>query len=177
MDGKANRKYPDFDSLLDGQFLYLLEVGYEHDLDGPNEAWLRLTYSYLDVRDGESPGNGPGHALIVSFMKRFEDSWAVSGRWSKSFDRLSSDYREQFSIGGLWLKPFGRSHDFFGFGAFVGVPSDAARGNESGFELNYRLQVTQAVNITPHLQYWNRVDDIGPGADTWIGGIRFTFEY
>jgi len=177
MDGKANRKYPDFASFFDGEFLYLGEIGYERDADGPNETALRLTVSYLDVHDGEGPGAGPGQSVMISGDKQFGGRWALAGRWSRSFERLSADYRELFSLGAMWLEPFGRSQDIAGFGIFAGEPSDADRGVESGFEVFYVVRLTQTVSVMPDVQYWHRNDRDGPGARTWVLGLRLDFEF
>jgi hypothetical protein len=177
MDGKANRQYPDFASFFDGEFLYLGEIGWERDADGPNETALRLTVSYLDVHDGEGPEHGPGQSVMVSGDRKFNGRWALAGRWSRSFERLSSDYRELFSLGAMWLDPLSRSQDIAGFGIFAGEPSDPDRGLESGFELFYVLRFTQTVSLMPDLQYWHRNDRDGPGARSWVLGFRADFEF
>jgi hypothetical protein len=178
MDGKANRKYPDFGSLLDGQLLYLAEVGYEHDLEGPDETALRLTFSHLDVEDGDAPQRGPGQSLMVSGVKTFDGSWALAVRWSKSFERLSADYRDLISLGLLLLEPTQRENDILGVGAFLADPSDESFGAEYGGEVFYRLQLTQAMNLMPDLQYWSndRTDD-GSSEGKWIIGFRLNFEF
>lgn len=176
MDGKANRNYPDFPSLADGQLLYLGEVGLEWDVGGPNEAALRLTGSYLDVRDGAAPDKGPGQSAMISGYRNFAGRWALAGRWSRSYERLSADYRELYSVGVLWLVPFSRSHDAFALGVFTGQPSDSSRDRESGTELIYRLQITQAINLLPSIQYWSR-DETGGGSGAWIGGLRVNFDF
>jgi hypothetical protein len=177
VDGKANRKLPDFESLADWQMLYLAEFGYEHDVDGPNEAALRLTISHLDVRDGEGPEAGPGQSVMLSGDKHFNGRWAMAGRYSRSFERLSADYRELGSLCFLWLSPLAREQDIAGLGFFAGDPSDPARGTESGFEVFYRLKLTQAVSIMPDLQYWSREDDEGEGTSAWVLGIRAEFDF
>jgi hypothetical protein len=138
IDGKANRKYPQLDSFLDGEFLYLAEVGYEDDLDGPNEIIFRVTASHLDL-SGENPEKGPGQSLMVSTERRFNDRWAAFGRWSKSYERLSGDYQELLSFGLAWLRPFAFSQDFMGLGFFIGDPTSPERGDEYGAELSYKL--------------------------------------
>ena len=103
IDAKANREYPDFDSLADGELLYLGEVGYEQDLGSPNEAAIRLTVSHLDLSDGDSPAAGRGQSVMLSGLRIFDDRWALAGRYSRSFKRLSADYRELLSVGVMWL--------------------------------------------------------------------------
>jgi len=177
MDGKANRQYPDFASLFDGELLYLGEVGFERDVDGPNEAALRLTLSHLDVRDGENPEAGPGQSVMLAGDRHFGGRWALAGRYSRSFERLSADYRELLSLGLLWVVPFGRPQDITGIGFFVGEPSDAGRGVESGAEIFYRLQLTQAISVMPDLQYWSRDDRDGEYARSWVWGLRAEFQF
>jgi hypothetical protein len=177
MDGKANRQFLDFSSVFDGQLLYLGEVGFESDVDGPNEAAIRVTVSHLDRDDGENPAGGPGQSLMISGDKRFSGNWAVAGRWSRSFNRLSADYRELASLGVLWLGPLNRSSDLGGVGLFAGSPSNATLGWESGFELFYRLRLTNAVSVMPDLQYWRRNDPDSDGTHSWVWGVRSEFEF
>ena len=176
IDGKANRQYPDFKSLVDGEFLYLAEIGFEHDLDGPNETIFRLTGSHLDL-DGNNPEKGPGQSLMFSAERRFNGQWATFGRWSKSYKRLSSDYRELLSLGIAWLQPMGFRQDFLGLGLFVGDPSDPDKGDEYGAELSYKLQLTQDISVMPDLQYWYRSDPDNQKISTWIVGFRGNFEF
>jgi len=177
IDGKADRKSPDFKSLADGQLLYLAEFGLERDFDGPNEAALRFTVSHLDVDDGDNPGAGPGQSAMISAEKRFNGRWALAGRWSRSFGRLSSDYRDLHSLGALWLVPLAREDDIAGFGLFSGEPSDGTRGRESGGELFYHLKLTQAVGVMFDFQYWSRDDDSGDRVRTRIWGLRAEFDF
>jgi carbohydrate-selective porin OprB len=114
---------------------------------------------------------------MISGDRQFGGHFALAGRWSKSFERLSADHRELASLGLMWLQPFSRSQDIAGLGFFVGDPSDPDRGTESGFEVFYRLKLTQAVSVMPDLQYWSRDDRHGEGARTWAWGIRAEFEY
>jgi len=176
IDGKANRKYPQFDSLLDWELLYLAEVGLERDLGGPNETAVRITASHLDL-SGENPNEGPGQSLMFTAERRFNNRWAVFGRWSKSYNRLSSDYRELVSLGTAWLTPFGFDQDFMGLGVFVGDPANPQRGDEYGAEWSYKLRLTQDFSLMPDLQYWYRNDPDGQRTSTWIAGIRVNFEF
>jgi hypothetical protein len=177
MDAKANRKYPDFSSVADGEFLYLAEVGFESDFDGPEEAAVRLTVSHLDLDDGEGPQNGPGQSVMISADRRFNGRWALAGRWSKSFERLSADYRELLSLAAMWLSPGNRSQDIAGFGVFAGEPSDRALGTESGCEIFYRLKLTQALGVMVDLQYWSRDHSGGTETSSWVWGVRVEFDY
>jgi hypothetical protein len=177
MDGKAHRKYPDFASVADGKLLYLGEVGYEHDVEGPSEAAIRLTITHLDVEDGEGPAHQPGQSVMISGDIRFRGKWALAGRWSRSFKRLSADYRELVSLGVLWELPFGRSQDLAGFGLFAADPSESARGLESGGEIFYKLQLTHAISMSPDLQYWLRDDEGGERVRTWVWGVRSEVEF
>ena len=177
IDGKANRKYPDFRSIADGQLLYLGEVGFERGMDGPDERAVRLTFSHLDVHDGDAPGKGPGQSVMVSADRRFGGKWAVAGRWSRSFARLSADYRSLLSLGTMWLTPLGREADLIGVGVFHAAPSDAARESEYGGEVFYRLQLTQGVSVMPDLQYWRRDDRGLERVGSWVSSVRVNFEF
>jgi hypothetical protein len=176
MDGKANRQYPDFKSIKEGRLLYIGGVGYETDLGGPNEAAVRLTVSHLDL-PGENPQKGRGQSVMISAERQFDGQWAVFGRWSRSFNRFEADYRELLSLGGGWINPFGFDGDFLGFGFFAGRPSNPAKSVESGFELCYKLVLTQGLSLMPDLQYWSRNDSGGNRVRTWVSGVRFNIEY
>lgn len=177
IDGKANREYPDFKSLADLQLLYIGEVGFESDFDGPNETAVRLTASHLDVTDGDNPSKGRGQSVMISADKRFNGSWSLAGRWSRSFERLSADYRDLYSLGVIWLVPFARDEDRAGFGLFSGEPSDGTRGRESGGEIFYRVKLTQAVGLMVDFQYWSRDDDGAGDADSRVWGVRAEFDF
>lgn len=172
-----NSNYPDFGSFSKGQFVYLAEMGMGRDPSGPDEFSARVTASHLDLDDGSNPDKGSGESLIVSLLKRHASQWAVAGRWSKSFGRLSSDYRELGSLSFMWLEPFSRPRDLLGVGAFVGDPSDSSKGSEKGLDVFYRIQLTQALNITADIQYWNRRDAGDGTTNTWIYGIRGLFAF
>ena len=176
MDGKANRRYPDFKSIKDGRLLYIGEFGYENDLGGPNEAALRVTVSHLDL-PGENPEKGRGQSLMISGERQFDGRWAVFGRWSKSFKRFEAGYRELISLGIAWTRPFGFSNDFLGFGYFASRPSNPDKSVESGFELSYKLLISQGLSLMPDLQYWTRNDSGIDRVRTWVGGIRLNVEY
>jgi len=173
MDGKANRKYPDFKSLGDSEFLYLAEIGMEKDIDGANEAALRITFSHLDLKDQ----SGPGQSLMISGDILFNGVWAVAGRYSKSFKRFTSDHKELVSLGSLWLQPFDRPQDLVGLGVFTGKPSDPNHNWESGIELFYKLQLTNAISLLPDIQYWFRNDENIPDVQTWVFGLRTEIEF
>ena len=173
IDGVANRNYPDFETIVKGRMLYLGEIGIEKDPDGPNEATLRVTLSHLDI----DVGDGPGQSIMISGDIHFNGLWALAGRWSKSYKRLSADHQELFSLGLMWLTPFSRKQDLAGFGAFSGKPSDNQFNWESGFEVFYKLQLTHAVSVTPDLQFWYRNDDGAAAVNTWVWGIRSEFEF
>jgi hypothetical protein len=172
MDGKANRNYPDFASLADGQMLYLGEIGFERDVDGPNEVAIRCTFSHLDVHDI----NGPGQSIMISSDLHFNGLWALAARWSKSFNRLNADHQELFSLGTLWTKPFSRASDLLGLGIFSGKPSEVEYNWESGLELFYKLQLTHTISVTPDLQYWFR-NDASIDVSTWVWGLRSEVEF
>jgi hypothetical protein len=177
IDGKANREYPDFDSLADVELLYLGEIGLERDIDGPNEAAIRLTVSHLDVRDGDSPEAGPGQSVMLSANRRFDGRWALAGRYSRSFERLSADYRELLSAAVMWLSPFDRAQDIAGFGVFAGDPSKPELGTESGAEIFYRMKLTQGISVMADLQYWSRDDGGGAETSVWVWGLRTELEF
>jgi len=172
IDAKANRKYPDFGSLADGELLYLVEAGLEWDVNGPNEKAIRVTFSHLDLQDAL----GPGQSLMISGNLIFDNIWGIAGRYSRSFRRFTADYRELASLAFLWELPYRRSDDLAGIGVFTGKPSDPDKNWESGFELFYKLQLTNGISFAPDLQYWLR-KDTDDKVRTWVLGFRSEIEF
>jgi hypothetical protein len=165
-DGLLNRRYFERKNhlrvekgiSLGGYFSWNFQWGSEGGpTHGISETLILLTWE--PVRDADSAGR-----------------WALAGRYSRSFERLSADYRELASLGLLWVVPFGRPQDIAGLGFFAGDPSDASRGLESGAEIFYRLQLTQAVSVMPDLQCWSRDDRDGEYARSWVWGLRAEFQ-
>jgi hypothetical protein len=177
MDGSADRQFPDFDSLGDGRFLYVAEAGFERDLGGASEMSVRLTVTHLDATVEDGVTKPAGQSAILSFDRRMSEDWVVAARWSKSYQRLSSDYRELYSAGVIRLQPFSMDGDSIGLGLFVGRPSDNSRGDEYGAEIFYKLRLMQDISIMPDLQYWHRDDPDGESARTLVFGLRINFSY
>jgi hypothetical protein len=177
IDGSADRKFPNFDSLGDGRFLYVAEAGYERDIGGPHEMTARLTVTYLDatVEDGES--KPAGESVILSLARKFHDRWVVAARWSRSYGRFTSDYRQLVSLGLIHLQPAELDGDSLGIGVFAGDPSDATKGTEYGAEVFYKLRMTQDVSIMPDIQYWHRDDPGLSDTRSVVYGVRINFAY
>ena len=112
----------------------ILRSKHFHILMAPIDIFFRTfglgEYVPLDLDDGEGPEHGPGQSVMLSGDKRFNGRWGLAGRYSRSFERLSGDYRALASLGFLWLTPLARSPDIAGLGLFVGDPSDPDRGTE-----------------------------------------------
>jgi hypothetical protein len=177
IDGSADRKFPDFNSLGDGRFLTVGEVGYERDLGGPHEMAIRLTWTHLDETVEDSTTKPSGESAIISLARKFHERWVLAARWSKSFRRLSADHRELYSFGLIRLQPFDYGGDAFGFGVFRGTPSDESRGTEYGAEVFYKLNIFQDISVMPDIQYWHRSDADGTEVRTVVYGVRVNFDY
>jgi len=61
--------------------------------------------------------------------------------------------------------------------AWVGDPSDSDRDVESGFEIFYKAQISQALTLTPDIQYWSTDGATDHGTHAWVGGLRLNFEF
>jgi hypothetical protein len=133
--------------------------------------------SHLDLKAGENPKLGSGQSIMVSADRRFNNRWALAARWSKSYNRLSADYRELYSLAFMWLSPLERVRDIAGFGLFSGDPSEADKGRESGFEMFYGFKLTQALGVMGNIQYWSRDDPDEIETSSWVFGLRMEFAY
>ena len=110
------------------------------------DSWRCLALRFLGVT---MPA---GQSAILSVDRRLGETWVVAARWSKSFRRLTSDYRELYSAGLIRLQPFEMDGDSLGFGVFLGRPSDGQRGNEYGAEVFCKLRLTQDTSVMPDIQ-------------------------
>ena len=48
---------------------------------------------------------------------------------------------------------------------------------QTGIELFYKLQLTNAISLTPDIQYWFRNDKNSYDVQTWIFGLRSEIEF
>jgi hypothetical protein len=153
------------------------EAGYERDLGGSREMSVRLTLTFLDATVDDGVTKPAGQSAILSFDRRLNGDWALAARWSKSYRRLTSDYRELYSMSLIRLRPYEMDGDSFGIGLFAGRPSDADRGEEFGAEIFYKLRLTQDISSMPDMQYWYRNDPGGKSVRTFVYGLRVNFSY
>lgn len=177
MDGDSDRMFPDLTSLLDGRLLYLGEIGFEKNVDRPNEFAIRLTVSHLDETTRGDTVKPPGESVILSIERNFDNRWALAARWSKSLRRYTADYRELYSLGLLLLNPSQSDDNALGFGVFSGNPADPNAGVESGAEVFYKVRLSQDISVTPDVQYWQRRDPDDARVRAWVYGLRLNFEF
>ena len=66
---------------------------------------------------------------------------------------------------------------FMGGTLFIAIFGTLLHCRRQGCEVFYVLLLTQTVSVMPDVQYWHRNDQDGPGARTWVLGLRTEFEF
>lgn len=151
-DAKANGQYLDFDSFVDGKFVYHTELTADPNIGTDKEGSYRILYSYTD-KTGTGIENQAGHSIALSAMQNLNDQWGLFARYTKSFDRLP-EIRTAFVAGAILSKPFGKTSDKIGLGYMYGEPTASSLRNEHGMEMYWRMQITQRLDLTPDFQIY-----------------------
>ena len=159
-----------------GQFFSVIEAGWSPELKGLGRGSYRLTGYHHD----ESDNSGTPEGWNVSFSVDQElspEEWGVFFRFGALSDPIRPTKRV-VAAGAMGLVPFARRRkDGWGFGASWGRPfSDTAR-DQWAFEGFYRLQLTQALQLTGDVQLF--VDPAtNPGKNQiWVFGLRLRVDF
>jgi hypothetical protein len=152
----------------DGNWYQLLEAELSLDLPALGKGTYRLTpwHNHLDAADGWGVG--------LNFDQELGPAWLVGFFRFGIGDTDVTPIDRHVSAGVAVEGPFGRSGDRFALGVGWSRPSDPAERAETFIELQYRLQLTRSLELSPDLQII-----INPAAnrDTntiAIPGIRFS---
>jgi porin len=146
-----------FDSFFnDNEYFKHIEIGWTTSKD---RAYLDNVHVSLWHSDERKETNTPsGKGAVFSFTHYINQKWMPFLRAGYAEDGASF-LQKSVSAGFAYQpNPIGASSgNLLGFGANWGEPNEAVYGtglkDQHAFELFYRLQITQALAITPDIQY------------------------
>jgi porin len=155
----------------DGNWYQLFEAELRLDLPGLGKGAYRLTpwHNHLEGEDGWGVG--------VNLDQELGFPWLVGFFRFGAGDSDVTPVERTVSGGIAVEKPFGRPGDLFSLGVGWSRPSDSDARDETFLEVQYRLQLTKTLELTPNLQFV--LDPASnPDSDTIvIGGVRLTMPF
>jgi porin len=158
-------------TLDDGNWYQLFESELRLDVPGLGKGAYRLTpwHNHLDGEDGWGVG--------VNVDQELGFPWLVGFFRFGAGDSDVTPVERTVSGGIAVEKPFGRPGDLFSLGVGWSRPSDPDARDETFLEVQYRLQLTKTLELSPNLQVV--LDPASnPDSDTIvIGGIRLTMPF
>lgn len=171
-DGKGSQKYPDFESFFEGDFKYLVEIGFKTTLGGrPGE--YKITPSYTDrTGDTDAPADRAGWGLILTARQEVADNLTAFAQYRHSWDRAVGGFDRLLTFGLMLDPPFGWTDDLAGIGFFYGHPVDSRNRDEYGFEAFYRLQLTHRLDVSPDIQVYRAGRATRTESTVVVGGLR-----
>jgi porin len=122
--------------------------------------------------------NGPGFA--ISADQEIADQLVAFCRFGVSDDDLAvAGLARYFASGGVGIEgPFGRADDLFAVGAaWAELPGSVSGGNETLLETFYRLQLTDTLTVSPHVQVILDPADSADRGTVGVFGCRMQFVY
>jgi hypothetical protein len=160
-----------WETVNDGNWYQLLEAELSVEVPGLGKGTYRLTpwHNHLDAADGWGVG--------MNFDQEIGFPWLVVFFRFGVGDGQVTPVDRHVSLGVAVEGPFGRSGDLVALGAGWSRPSDPSERAETFLELQYRVQLTQTVELSPDLQVlFNPAAN--RGTDTVVvPGIRFTMVF
>jgi carbohydrate-selective porin OprB len=173
-DTTANGQYPDFDSLVEGNFVYAAELRFDSPFDALGEGAYRFTGFYLPA----NPGTDRVWGLALSFDQAVHEQLGLFVRWGYAdAPEATASIRSRLGAGVVWTRPFGSSEDWLGLGFIWVRPHDPSLRDEYALETYWRIQLTERVQFTPDLQLVFE-PSLRPEADfAAVGGLRIRFTF
>jgi carbohydrate-selective porin OprB len=148
-DANGSPSTGDFRSIDEWEFGYVGEVGLTPTFEGLGAGRYAVMGWYTDERTERGTDDGSGFALLAE--QELGGGLAVFGRfgWSDGDTTLG----ERAFMGGVaFTEPFGRADDFFGIAGAVTDPSRSRLDEEYVLEAIYRVQLTQAQQLSLGVQ-------------------------
>jgi porin len=160
-----------WETLDDGNWYQLAEADLALDVPGLGKGTYRLTpwHNHLAGKDGWGVGGNFDQELGLPWLVAFFRFGVGNGDVTPV---------ERHVSGGLAIeKPFGRSGDQLALGAGWSRPSAPGTRSETFLELQYRVQLTKTLELSPDLQLiLNPASN--PDTDTIVvPGIRLTLVF
>ncbi|MBB3700547.1 carbohydrate porin [Flammeovirga yaeyamensis] len=149
-DQKSDPRYPNFNSFLDGDYVYLGEVGYTPNRGTNHEGFYSLTMNYNTAYDNVSSGYG----LLFNFHQDINSVIGVYGKYGQSFERFGY-FKRAYAAGLAVNGPFGWDYDQISIAYLNGDPSDPTLNNsDQGINMYYKWLLTYRTDFTVDAQYY-----------------------
>ena len=162
-----------FRTFGNGEFYYALEFGWTPSFDGHGPGHYRVTFYYFDA--ARDLGNPAGGGVSISLDQELGHKGVVFLRYGYSDDVRTT--RQMLAFGGGIAAPFGQEDDILAIGFAWGQPRDRSLDDQYVVEIFYRVQLTPAIQVTPHIQ--GIVDPSNsPGEDAIaVFGVRMRMSF
>lgn len=131
-----------------GRFYKAVELGYKPM--GPDNTPTASNYRAYVWHEDTSAGNGMGVGL--GFDHEMQGGWVPFARWGYANPDVAP-VEHTVAVGLTNIRPFGREGDMFGIAGTWANPSDDSLREEKLFEIFYRIQVTENMELSPDLQF------------------------
>lgn len=166
-----------FDTLFgDGELFKIFEVGFDPGFMAPQPGRppygdVHLSIWHQDARTDAGIDEGWGIAAAAMqqfgrFLPFLRYGWVNSGATGPV------SVQHMFNVGVAIDNIFGQDNDRIGVGYTWGKPADSSLGNQSNFDMYYRIQVTPRIEVSPIAQViLNPSRNIDSDA-IFVGGIR-----
>ena len=167
MDADADGRYPDFESLGNDRWAYLLEAGLTPKIPSLGLLELSVTLNAIDrTKDGPA-----SQGILVSLSQDFGDRFAFFFRYGLN-DGKRTDIDEMVSVGVVIKGIFHFTSDWIGAAFTWGHPADPTLRDQFGIETYWRLQLRERVQFTPDLQVIIHPSGRPRAKTEFVGGLR-----
>jgi hypothetical protein len=167
MDADADGRYPDFESLGNGRWAYLLEAGLTPTIPSLGLFEFSVTLNAIDrTRDGPA-----SEGLLISLSQDFGERFSFFMRYGLN-DGKRTDIEEMVSVGVVFKGIFQFTGDWIGAAFMWGHPADSSLRDQFGIEAYWRLQLRDRVQFTPDLQVIVHPSGRPHSKTEFVGGLR-----
>ena len=167
MDADADGRYPDFESLGNDHWAYLLEAGLTPKIPSLGLFELSVTLNAIDrTKDGPA-----SQGILISMSQDFGDRFAFFFRYGLN-DGKRTDIDEMVSAGVVFKGIFHFTSDWIGAAFTWGHPADSTLRDQFGIEAYWRLQLRERVQFTPDLQVIIHPSGRSHSKTEFVGGLR-----
>ena len=142
------------DTLDEGKFTSFAEFGVTPAFTDDLKGHFRFIGFYADNATGSAPG------FAINFDLTYKDTIVPFVRYAWN-DGGVATFRQQFSAGLAFIKPFNRKDDMFGVAVAWSDPDASGFDAETMLEAFYRIQLTETFELSPDIQLvQNQNDDL-----------------
>ena len=169
-DANSDQRYPDFSALFDGPVTLHFEMGWT-----PTFTTGSGKYS-LTVSSVQNPDGAYNYSFLLNMRQEIiKGKLGVFTRFGTQSKAVSTPVKSALTTGVYVNNVFDYSSDAVGL-AYVNAKSvDSASDRDQGFEVFYRMLLTDRLDATLDAQYFFEVSNSNVGANTLVSSIRLRF--